>query len=240
MGSQGLSRMSSRPAGEPRDDCARAFAMCSWRKLLSVAVVACFVLLMAVSVQAQERKSRLFRHSLRRAHARALEARAVASGALAAADATPAFDPPEQTIGERLFLETRFAQFFAANYKGNVNQPLTQGDHTVTYVQTTNPTDKILGPFAGTSMNCRSCHFVDDVSEGGNRTYADFAQRSPIPDRGDRPTVAPRNALNMVDSNIPRGVGLLLHGDGEFARLEELVDSTMTGRNFGWLPNEYL
>lgn len=30
----------------------------------------------------------------------------------------------------------------------------------------------------------------------------------------------------------------LLHWDGEFASIEELVKSTLTGRNFGWLPDE--
>ena len=43
-------------------------------------------------------------------------------------------------------------------------------------------------PFKGMSINCRSCHFVDDLltaSGGGMRTYADFAQRSPIPARAD-------------------------------------------------------
>jgi hypothetical protein len=149
-------------------------------------------------------------------------------------------DPPQVTIGERLFLETRFAQYFATHFDGNVNKALTQGDPTVNYVQTTS--GKFLGAFAGQSMNCRNCHFVDEFGDedgGGNRTYADFTPRSPIPAREDGLLTAPRNALNMVDSNISRTVGLLLHGDGEFASLEDLVDSTMTGRNFGWLPTEY-
>jgi hypothetical protein len=178
------------------------------------------------------------RHARRHAHTRLLIANALARGQAVPEDAAVAFDPPEQTVGERLFLDTRFAQFFASNYDGNVNHPLKHGDPTVTYVQTTNPADKILGPFAGTSMNCRSCHFVDDV-DNGNRTYADYSGRSPISPRGDHQTNTPRNALNMVDSNIGRRVGLLLHGDGEFSSLEGLIDSTMTGRNFGWLPTEY-
>jgi hypothetical protein len=33
------------------------------------------------------------------------------------------FEPPEQTIGERLFLETRFAEYFAVKMK-DVNTPL--------------------------------------------------------------------------------------------------------------------
>ena len=37
-------------------------------------------------------------------------------------------DPPEVVIGERLFLETRFAQFFQAHVGGNVNAVLALGD----------------------------------------------------------------------------------------------------------------
>jgi hypothetical protein len=109
-------------------------------------------------------------HRLRHAHARSL----LISAGLPSAVAPP--DPPEVTIGERLFLETRFAQYFATHLSGNsVNQPLTQGDPTVDYVQMAG--GKVLGPFAGKSMNCRSCHFVDELGDadgGGNRTYADL------------------------------------------------------------------
>jgi hypothetical protein len=172
-------------------------------------------------------------HGIRRAHARHVQG---SSPTKPQAD----FDPPEITIGERLFLETRFAQFFAVNSNGDVNQPLAQGDPVLDQVQTTN--GPLPGPFAGQSMNCRSCHFVDefaDTPDAGNRTYADFISRSPVPAREDGHLTAPRNALNMVDSSIARPVGLFLHGDGEFSSLTTLVESTATGRNFGWLPSEY-
>src|SRR5262245_23440770 len=103
-------------------------------------------------------------------------------------------DPAEVTIGERLFLETRFAQFFAANAT-DVNAPLPDGGDPV--VEETETTDAPLaGPFAGQAINCRACHLVDeqlvidplgipDFSEGGMRTYADFARRSPVPERED-------------------------------------------------------
>jgi hypothetical protein len=107
------------------------------------------------SVPASAMKSRRSRHALRHAHTRALIAATLARGQAVPADAAAAFDPPEQTIGERLFLETRYAQFFAANHDGIVNHPLQQSDPTVTYVRTTNPSDKVLGPFAGTSINCQ-------------------------------------------------------------------------------------
>ncbi len=42
----------------------------------------------------------------------------------------------------------------------------------------------------------------------GNRTYADFTQRSPVPLRDDGLTQTPRNALTLVDALIPRDVPL--------------------------------
>jgi hypothetical protein len=153
-------------------------------------------------------------------------------------DATPAAD----SIGEALFLDTRFAEFFAANMVG-VNQPLPNGDPVVEQVPTTN--GHLPGPFAGQSINCRSCHFVTEfegVNGGGNRTYSDFTTRSPIPLSQPQPngfTHTPRNAMQMVDSFTSRSGSLFLHFDGEFASGEDLVVGTMTGRNFGWLPSQY-
>ncbi|MGH7339973.1 MAG: hypothetical protein ACREKH_05720, partial [Candidatus Rokuibacteriota bacterium] len=104
-------------------------------------------------------------------------------------------DPAEVVIGERLFLETRFAQYVFANSGGDVNRVLGAGDPVVATVQTT--TGSVPSPFAGQSINCRSCHFVDDlkgVAGAGNRTYADFARRSPVPARHDGESIAARNA----------------------------------------------
>ncbi len=153
-------------------------------------------------------------------------------------DTVPAADP----IGEALFLDTRFSEFFAANMT-SVNAPLTTGDPVVNQVQTLN--GPLPGPFAGQSINCRSCHFVTEfegVSGGGNRTYADFTTRSPIPLSQPQPNGfdhTPRNAMQMVDSFTSRSGPLFLHFDGEFATGEDLVIGTMTGRNFGWLPSQY-
>jgi hypothetical protein len=151
-------------------------------------------------------------------------------------------DTPETLFGERLFLETRFAQYFAAHSKGNVNRHLELGDPVVAKV--TNPRAGVPypGPFAGKSMNCRSCHFVDEFSSyiaGTNRSYTDFLPRSPIPERGDRKTLTTRNSRSLVDASIPRHTGTLLHGDGEFLNSSTLVEGTFTGRNFGWLPSEH-
>lgn len=147
----------------------------------------------------------------------------------------------EQVIGERLFLETRFAQAFKVflDNGGKVNDP-NAGDPVVDTVETVGaPIDP--GPFKGLSMNCRACHMVDDVLSapgGGMRTYADFARRSPIPARADGKTHAPRNSPALVNSTLTRPGGVLFHFDAEFNSMEDLVAATFTGRNFGWLPGE--
>ena len=148
-------------------------------------------------------------------------------------------DPPEVTIGERLFLETRFAQFFFTNSHGNVNTVLPTGDPVMDTTETT--TGGFTGPFAGQSMNCRACHLVDEhgaTTGGGNRTYCDFARRSPIPAREDGKTHTPRNSPPLVNATLHRPGGMLLHFDGEFSSTADLVKGTFTGRNFGWLPAE--
>lgn len=152
-------------------------------------------------------------------------------------------DPPEVTVGERLFLETRFAQFFAVNSGGNVNAPLAAGDPAVATLAKAGSAS-LPGPFAGQAMNCRQCHLVDDAlgsPGGGMRTYGDFAVRSPLQlrtDRGDTATVAVRNSPPLVNAALPRDAGQLFHFDGEFTTLEDLSATTLTGRMLGWLPDE--
>ena len=155
----------------------------------------------------------------------------------------------EQAVGERLFLDTRFAQAFKVFLdtpgNGNVNNP-NAGDPVVDTVETAVPESAIPGsinpsPFSGLSMNCRSCHFVDDLLTapgGGMRTYADFARRSPIPARADGKTHTPRNSPALVNSTLDRTGGVLFHLDTEFNSMEDLVAATFTGRNYGWLPGE--
>ena len=150
------------------------------------------------------------------------------------------FDPPEQSIGERLFLETRFAEYFAANMT-DINAPLAVGDPVVSRIQNINGAP-MAGPFAGQSINCRSCHFVDEfqgVPNAGNRTYSDFTTRSPIPQAMNGFTLTPRNAMQMVGSLQTHSGPTFLHFDGEFATPEDLVRATLTGRNFGWAPDQF-
>jgi hypothetical protein len=97
------------------------------------------------------------------------------------------------------------------------------------------------GPFAGESINCRVCHMDVEhkgVPGGGGRNYSDFARRSPIPARDDGQTVTVRNAQQLINASLPRAGAFALHFDGEFATVEDLVKTTLTGRNFGWYPDE--
>ncbi|MGA8740863.1 MAG: hypothetical protein WB561_06725 [Terracidiphilus sp.] len=148
--------------------------------------------------------------------------------------------PPADSIGEALFLDTRFGQFFAANMTG-VNAPLPAGDPVVNQVQTLN--GPLPGPFAGQAINCRFCHFVTEfegVPHAGNRTYSDFTTHSPMPRmQANGFDHTPRNSMQMVDSFTSRSGPLFLHFDGEFASGEDLVVGTLTGRNFGWSPSQY-
>ena len=147
--------------------------------------------------------------------------------------------PPADSIGERIFLDTRFSEYFATHMTG-VNNPLAAGDPAVATVETTN--GSLPGPFAGQSMNCRSCHFVTEfqgVAGAGNRTYSDFTTRSVIPRPMGGFDHTPRNSSQMVDSFTTRSGPTFLHHDGEFISGMDLVKGTMTARNFGWLPSEY-
>ncbi len=156
-------------------------------------------------------------------------------------------DPPEIMFGERLFLETRFAQLFKAHLDqgGEVNQAIQKGDPVL---------DKTMrffglppyqipfmdGPYAGQSFNCRACHLVDEHLEEpelGMRSYADYAARSPLPTREGLPITMVRNAPTLVDAALPRE-NFMLHFDGQFYSLEQLVQGTLTAINFGWLPGE--
>ena len=142
-------------------------------------------------------------------------------------------DPAENTIGERLFLETRFAQAYYANP--------TKADPVMEKTITT--TEAFSSPFAGKTMNCRACHMVDehqDKPSAGMRTYSDYAKRPPVPKRADGATTSGRNSMAMVNIAIPHQTqeDAIFHFDGEFNSMEDLVRATFSGRNFGWLPGE--
>jgi hypothetical protein len=169
-------------------------------------------------------------------------------------------------LGERLFLETRFSEFFFTNCCGDMNAimpNITNSDYAGGEVTNSGSVSVILtngdpvmkrlrtiygpqpGPFAGLSMNCRQCHLVNEMQNSlspnflGNRTYCDFAPRSPIPNIGDRSVETTRNAPTLVNALLQRNVPLFLHWDAQFATPEELVLDTMSGRNYGWEPTQY-
>jgi cytochrome c peroxidase len=144
-------------------------------------------------------------------------------------------DPPEVAAGERLFRETRFAQFFFAHQEGP-NIPLKEGDPSLKLMPMAGG-KPLLNPY-GKSMNCATCHLVDEaLDQEGMRAYSDFAFKSFVPARAeDREAETPRNSPSLV------GVmqsGKFLHFDGEFSRAEDLVIAGWTGRNNGWLPSEH-
>ncbi len=147
---------------------------------------------------------------------------------------------PEVRLGDRLFFDSRFAQFFFARCNGDVNATLPDGDPVIDQMPMT-ARRSLTSPFRGQSMNCRQCHLGDDLlleEPIAGRTYCDFSRRTPIPRRDDGLTRTVRNAPLMVNLGLPREVPMLLHFDGEFASPEDLVVATLTGRNFGWLPGE--
>lgn len=147
-------------------------------------------------------------------------------------------DPPEVAIGERLFREPRFAQFFAAHSSGAVNAALSEGDPVLSRTLTATGAP-LPGTFAGSSMSCRTCHMVDEhaAARTGSRSYTDFGRQSAIPDRDDGLQATTRNSPTSVEVTVSRD-HLLLHDDGEFASPEDLVRETILGRNLGWLSTE--
>jgi cytochrome c peroxidase len=163
-----------------------------------------------------------------------------ADRATALDDGSLSFKNPEVQLGDRLFFETRFSQFYHAAADGEPNVVLSKGDPIMEKVAVAVGED-LPGPFAGQGMNCRQCHLGSDFLPEhlrAGRTYGDFSRRSPIPAREDGRKATQRNSPIMIDLGYPREVPVLLHLDGEFVTHEDLVIDTMTGRNFGWLPGE--
>jgi cytochrome c peroxidase len=85
-------------------------------------------------------------------------------------------------------------------------------------------------------QSCASCH-RSTAPDGSPLAFADAEPLSTIPRRDDGLVTTPRHASSLVGTSSDGGWGLL-HWDGEFGSLEELVAETFVGRNFGWLPDE--
>ncbi len=84
------------------------------------------------------------------------------------------------------------------------------------------------------TTSCAVCHNLDEDPQG-TRAFTDFFNRSWVPFRLEDPRrLGLRNSPTLFDvARMP-----LLHHDGEFKSLEELVAGTLSGRNLGWLPGE--
>lgn len=154
-------------------------------------------------------------------------------------------DPAD--LGEQFFLETRFSQFFKIFLDQNVippnevNDELPSGDPRLKYIVNWKVNENEFLESDIPSMNCRFCHLVDeflDNEDHGMRTYTDFARRSPVPARNDLKETTVRNSPPLVNASLDRKVPFFLHFDAEFPSMQALVEGTLTGRNFGWLPTE--
>jgi cytochrome c peroxidase len=146
-------------------------------------------------------------------------------------------DSALKQIGEKLFRETRFSQYFATHSQGLWNQLPPAGDPSVEDLLTL--AGPVENPYRGQSISCAACHLsnqADNIAGAGTRSFSDFARRSPIPDRGDGLTSTVRNSPSMVGAHLHEGMSL--HWDGEYPSAEDLVSSSFTGRNLGWFADE--
>ena len=149
--------------------------------------------------------------------------------------------PAADSIGEALFLDTRFSEYFAANMT-SVNAPLATGDPVVD--AGANPERPAARPLRGAVDQLPFVPFRNRIPGRQRRRQPHLCgfhhpQPNPPPTQPNGFDHTPRNAMQMVDSFTSRSGPLFLHFDGEFASGEDLVIGTMTGRNFGWMPSQY-
>lgn len=147
--------------------------------------------------------------------------------------------PAEHSVGERLFREPRFAQYFAAHSGSDVNRRLSQGDPALDLLTLGSGT--VASPFAGSTQSCASCHLTDQaigLPGGGLRAMNDFAPRVRFTERPDGARVATRNVPSLVDVTVaPRR---LFFADGEYSRLDAVIEGSLLGRKLGWMADERL
>lgn len=148
-------------------------------------------------------------------------------------------ETPSTKLGERLFRETRFSQAFAAQKLSSVNSEMVRAEPAL--MELRGVRGNARSPFSNQTMSCVACHMVDDAARipgAGMRTYADFGDRTFVPERDRAGVLTPRNSPALVGAVIPSEQNQVFHYDGEFATLEDLVIGGFTSRNFGWLPKE--
>lgn len=140
-------------------------------------------------------------------------------------------------MGERLFLDDRFSQFFYSESNGDVNSKLVRGSRDLEEIDIFGQT--FPSPFAGSAKSCSSCHMVDQALEDhGMRAYNEFSALSKIPLRVDNMTHSLRNTPMLVGIGSELNQNRTSHWDGEFADHSETVLGNFTGRNMGWLAHE--
>jgi hypothetical protein len=150
-----------------------------------------------------------------------------------------------ELLGKRLFRETRFGNFYTVNSNGDVNATLSSGEPLVdSEVNPTGNPTTLPDPMKGTAVNCMQCHLGAqdaEVTGGSTRAFTDFAIHSPVPSRSDDPAqefATSRNATTIVEDSLHGDVDPVLHWDGQFGSMQQLVVGTLTGRNYGWLATE--
>lgn len=151
-----------------------------------------------------------------------------------------AADPPEALLGERLFNDFRFSQYFFVQSQGNVNAILQKGAGELDQLVLIDGKN-VEHPFRGQAMSCVACHMVEQARELhalSMRAYADYASLTPRPFRSEDPAPTTLRNTQMLIMPVLSGIPTFFHWDGEFNSLTDLVVASSTGRNMGWLPSE--
>jgi len=140
-------------------------------------------------------------------------------------------------MGERLFLDDRFSQYFFHESNGDVNSKLVHGSRDLDEIDIFGQT--FPSPFKGSAKSCASCHMVDQgLDDFGMRAYNEFSALSKIPARVDGKTHSLRNTPMLIGIGSPYAQNRTSHWDGEFIDHSETVLGNFTGRNMGWLAHE--
>lgn len=146
-------------------------------------------------------------------------------------------DDPVVSLGERLFNDFRFSQFFYKASNGNVNHTLKNGDFTRDEIQIGDLS--LPSPFAGGATSCASCHMVDQSFEDiGMRGYNDFSAQTKISKRSDGKKLTLRNTPSLIGIGSSYVQNAISHYDGEFFNHRQTVLGNFAGRNMGWLKSE--
>ncbi len=154
------------------------------------------------------------------------------------ANAYAVTNPSLIDLGEKLFGDFRFSEYFFKASGGNPNFKISKGDSHLNFISTSK--GNVISPFKGQAQSCTSCHMVDQgFSELGMRGYNDFSQTTKVPKRNiDNQTHTLRNTPTLVGVGSRYAQNRLSHYDGEFVDHSQTVLGNFTGRNMGWLKSE--